>query len=323
MKNLIKSFTLLLLGVFTASYLHAQPEVAPEGNNKQENIIIRKKGTGKEKVTIVIDGDKMTVNGKPVDDFKSDDVEIVRSGDMGGFAFAMPPMPPGRESFNKDFMREMRGNKAFLGVMTDKTDKGAKITDVTDESPADKAGLKEEDIITKVGTDAVTGPDDLYKAIGKYKPKDKVTITYSRNGKEGTVSAELEESKQMRVFSYNGKDGDFNKEFNFKMPAMPDFEHFDLWMKKPRLGLQVQDTEDSKGIKVLDADDDSPAAKAGIKENDVITQVNGKAINSVDDLKESIKDVKDGDTVKVTFTRNGQTQNVDVKFPKDLKTIDL
>jgi serine protease Do len=70
-------------------------------------------------------------------------------------------------------------------------------------------------------------------------------------------------------------------------------------------------------------DEDSPAAKAGLKENDIITQVNGKAIASVDDLRESIKDVKKGDTVKITYKRNNQTQTIDVKFPRELKTIDL
>ena len=70
-------------------------------------------------------------------------------------------------------------------------------------------------------------------------------------------------------------------------------------------------------------DEDSPAAKAGLKEDDVITQVNGKAITSTDDLRQSVKDVKKGDTVKITYKRNNQTQTVDVKFPKELKTIDL
>jgi len=91
---------------------------------------------------------------------------------------------------------------------------------------------------------------------------------------------------------------------------------------------EAQDTEDANGVKITDVDegDDelpSPAAKAGLKEGDVITQVNGKAIKSVDELRESLKDVKKGDTVKITYKRNNQTQTIDVKFPRELKTIDL
>ena len=94
------------------------------------------------------------------------------------------------------------------------------------------------------------------------------------------------------------------------------------------LGIEAQDMEDGNGVKITDVDEDEdddpcPAAKAGLKEDDIITQVNGKAIKSVDDLRESLKDVKKGDTVKITYKRNNQTQTVDVKFPKELKTIDL
>ncbi|HEY1871715.1 MAG TPA: PDZ domain-containing protein, partial [Chitinophagaceae bacterium] len=93
---------------------------------------------------------------------------------------------------------------------------------------------------------------------------------------------------------------------------------------KPRLGISAQDTEDDKGVKIVNIDDDdSPAAKAGLKEDDIITQVNGKAITSTEDLKESLKDVKKGDTVKITYKRNNQIQTANVKIPKDLKTIDL
>ena len=92
---------------------------------------------------------------------------------------------------------------------------------------------------------------------------------------------------------------------------------------KPRLGIQVQDTEDGKGVKVLEVEDDEAADKAGLKEDDIITQVNGKNITSVDDVKETMKTAKKGDTLKVTFLRDNKTQTVNVKLPKDLKTTDL
>ena len=124
----------------------------------------------------------------------------------------------------------------------------------------------------------------------------------------------------MKVYSWNSPDGQFD---------MKGFEPHDFAFSwngdKPRLGIEAQDTEDGNGVKITDVDDDedAPAAKAGLKKDDIITQVNGKAISSVDDLKESIKDVKKGDSVKITYKRNNQTQTADVKFPKELKTIDL
>jgi len=306
--------------------LHAQNSDNDQ-KSSDENIIIHKKDSVKEKITVVIDGDNITVNGKPIDDFTSNDVDIIKQkNDMdnnittfgyGGMP-ALAPRAPQVQIFRDDMMRKIKSNTAFLGVMTDKTDDGAKITDVTEGSAAEKAGLKEGDVITKIGDDKISGPDDLYKAVGKHKPDEKITITYLRSGKQATANATLGKADQMKVYSWNTPGNfnfDFNKDFN---------RNFSFSFDKPHLGISAQDTEDGNGVKIVDIDDeDSPAAKAGLKEDDIITQVNSKAITSTEDLRESVKDVKKGDTVKITFKRNNQTQTVDVKFPKDLKTIDL
>ncbi len=321
------AFALALL-VLGGSKLFAQnkPKTAPK-EQKTENIIIRKTGEASEKVTIVVDGDKVTINGKPADQYKGKNIDIMRED----FDIAMPPMAPmpeegGWKMMNDDFMREIHSNKAFLGVMTKEDANGAKITEVTNESAAEKAGLKEGDIITKINEDKITNADDLYKAVGKYKPEDKITITYKREGKENTAIASLSENKQVRAFSW--KNGDKNFDFRMAPPAPRGFRGWNgednfLNNDKPRLGIQVQDTEDGKGVKVLDADKGEPAGKAGIDEDDIITQVNGKAIVSVDDFKEKMKEVKKGETVKLTFLHNGKEQTVEVKFPKDLKTSEL
>ncbi|HRH47497.1 MAG TPA: PDZ domain-containing protein [Panacibacter sp.] len=334
MNKIVKSSVLLLAVILTAGEIHAQNKMKTKPDNKSaENIIIRKKGDSKEKLTIVVDGDNITVNGKPVDDFKSDDIDIIRNEDMMPMGMSMnAPMPPegGWKMFGDDFMKEIHSNKAFLGVMTKKADDGAKITEVTKESAAEKAGLKEGDVITKVGDEKIEDADDLYTAIGKYKPEDKVTVTYKRDGKEGKVTATLAENKQVRAFSWKNGDGGGNS-FNYNInpriaPRIRGWNgdgDFDWNDEKPRLGVQVQDTEDDKGVKLLEVDEDEPADKAGLEEDDIITQFNGKNITSVDSFKEMMKDVKKGDTIKLTYLRDGKSQTADVKFPKDLKTTDL
>ena len=325
----LKPFILLLGASFALTQAHAQRTYKSEDDrSNDQNIIIHKKDSSKEKITVVIDGNDITVNGKPVDDFKSDDVDIIKQDmdvDIDNFAFAdgtMPaiaPRPPKMDAFKYDMLRKIKSNEAFLGVMTEKDEKGAQITEITKGSAAEKAGLKEDDIITKIGDDKVTGPDDLYKAVGKHKPDEKVTITYLRDGKQLTANATFGKAEKMKIYSWNTPDN------HFDLKDLTPFNYSFGWGDKPRLGIEAQDTEDENGVKVLSVEDeeDSPAAKAGLKQDDVITQINGKAIKSTDDLKESMKDVKKGDTLKVTYKRNNQTQTVDVKFPKDLKTIDL
>jgi serine protease Do len=326
MIKIIKLCALFFAVMITTGQAFAQDEQKEKDKEKKsDDIIIHKKGDSKEKLTIVIEGDKVTVNGKPVDEYKSDDVDIVHGDDEFGLRGLRTLAAPrgGMQMFGDDFMHEIHSNKAFLGVMTKENEGGAEITEVTKESPAEKAGLKEGDIITKVNDAKVMDADDLYKAIGKYKPGEKINVTYKRNDKENTVPVELSENKQTRVYSW--KNGD-NDNFNFKMA--PGTPYINGWNglngnDKPRLGIQVQDTEDGKGVKVLEVEGDEAADKAGVKEDDIITQVNGKNITSVDDLKEIMKTAKKGDTLKVSFLRDNKTETADIKFPKDLKTTDL
>jgi serine protease Do len=320
----LSTIALILSAISMGAFAQEKPE--PKEKKESNDIIIHKKGDSKEKLTIVVDGDKVTVNGKPVQDYKSDDVDILRGDGEMKMPYALAaPMPPQGDInlMNDDFMHEIHSNKAFLGVMTKEGDGGAEITDVTKESPAEKAGLKEGDVITKINSDKVEDADDLYKAVGKYKPGEKVNVTYKRNGKENTALVELTENKQVRVYSWKNEDND-NFNFNYT-PKPPNIRGWngDMWNDKPRLGVQVQDTEDGKGVKVLEVEDDEAADKAGLKENDIITQINGKNVTSVDDLKETMKTAKKGETVKITYVRDGKTQTADIKFPKDLKTTDL
>lgn len=323
MIKLFKPFGFLLALSFSYAYLQAQ-EPGMDQKNNDESIIILKKDSSKEKVTVVIDGNNITVNGKPIEDFTSDDIDIIQQkNNLEPDLRLRSEMLPQFNTFRKDIFKKIQSNTAFLGVMTEKSEQGAKITDVTDGSAASKAGLKEDDIITKVDADKISGPDDLYKAVGKHKPEDKIEITYLRSGKQTTTNATLGKSEQVNVYSWNAPEN-FNYDFNGDLDGN-NFHGFAYSMNpKPRLGISVQDTEDGNGVKVLDIDDDdSPAAKAGLKEGDLITQVNGNAIKSTDDLKSSMKDVKKGDTIKITYKRDNQTQTADIKFPKDLKTIDL
>lgn len=311
----------LAIAVAGSSAIAQSADKVKTKKEKNQEIIIRKSGDTKEKMTIVVDGDKVTINGKPVDEYKGNGITITSRDGIGAFApgaraFAMPR--GGARSFNDmESWAPARGNKAFLGVVTEKTEGGVKINDVTDESAAEKAGLKEDDVITTVDGKAIATPADLVAALADKKPADKVDITYKRDGKESKTSATLSENKN-RTMVFNGDD------FNFNLPpeAAPYLEGIGM-MRKPKIGMQIQDVEEGSGVQVKEVDDDTPASKAGFKEGDVITQVNGKAVAGVLELREAIKDVKEGESFKVTYRRGSKTDTAEVKLPKRLRTANL
>lgn len=67
---------------------------------------------------------------------------------------------------------------------------------IADNSPADKAGLKEGDIITKVGNEKVDESRSLTSLLGKHQPEDTIKVTYVRDGKERTVDVTLAAAPQ-------------------------------------------------------------------------------------------------------------------------------
>ena len=279
-----------------------------------DEIIIKKKGDKGGKVTVEIKGDDVIVNGKPLSDYDDDNISVRKNNVTvwNGNSRVLMGTPA------SPFRYSMSGEKAFLGVVTEEDDKGAKITSVTDNSAADKAGLKEGDVIVRVDETKIENHDQLSKAITKHKPEEKVTIAYLREGKEQKTTASLGKT------SFSG---------TYSMPKVATAPHIDFnfdnggqtyyYSSRGRIGLKAQDTEDGKGVKVLDVSDESLAEKAGIKEGDIITEFDGKPINSADELAAAAKGSKDKNSISVKFTRDGKAQTAEIKIPKKLKTTNL
>jgi membrane-associated protease RseP (regulator of RpoE activity) len=91
----------------------------------------------------------------------------------------------------------------------------------------------------------------------------------------------------------------------------------------PKMGISIEDVAEGTGAKVVDVTDASPAAKAGITKNDVITVVDGAAINDVTALQEKAANLKAGDTITIKLTRDGKSKEVTVKIPKKVKKANI
>jgi len=336
MKQSIKNLflTLMVPALLVSSAMAQKEDKDKDEKDKKEGeqIIITRKGNKDDKVVVELNGDKVIVNGKELKDNDDEgDVTVHRRKIKDVWAFDGDNFPgswnpPGFKMYN------LSENKAMLGVTTDEVGDGVKIQSITKQSAAEKSGLKEGDIITKVDDKKIETPDDLSDVIQDHKPGDKVTVTFIRDKKEQKVTAELGKWKGVSSYSYSDGSNNFHiegleglKDQLRAMPrANPNYNYNWNWSGNgPKLGISVQDTEEGKGVNVLDVDDDGNGAKAGIKEDDVITEVDGKAVNSADQIAKVVRESKDKSSIRVKLLRKGKPLSVDVKMPKKLKTTDL
>jgi serine protease Do len=315
-------------------------EKQSKGEKKEiEEIVIRKDDGTEMNLKVEINGDKITVNGTPLVDFKDDQVTIkkrkmiIKDGD-GMMEFNLGP---DAMAFSEDFRRQFEGGKEvikpFLGVTTEKVTAGAKITEVSKESAAEKAGLKKDDIITKVGEDIIKDGEGLSKIIGSKKPKEVVKVTYLRNGKQGSVKATLGERKvqqqmelafrgprpKVRAFALPDMPGDHDLDMIYE-DGFPDFQTFP---RQKRLGIKIQDTEEGGNVKVIDVEEGSAAEKAGLKKDDIISEIGGVKIENTDDARKQLMPSDTKTAYNIKAKRGGKDMNFEVKFPKKLKTANL
>ncbi|HMI62766.1 MAG TPA: PDZ domain-containing protein [Puia sp.] len=323
-----------------------------------DEIIIKRKSDKDAKVTIEIRNGEVLIDGKPASDFKDDDISVrkrkIRVMDGRTFSFTGPdgdlvaprmpgePGEPGEDGapriykmpspfrdgdggWSYEGKKGRAANQAFLGVSSEKIPDGdgVLIKDISDSSAAEKAGLKKGDIIVKVDEISVDNPEELSEAIHKYKPEDKVTITFYRDKKKQQVMAVLGKArKTLKTFQYNMPDMQ-GFEFKKMMPPMDNFPGFEGFKGRGRLGIHAQDTEEGKGVKVLEVDDESAAAKGGIKEGDVITRFDGKEVNSASALAEAAQASKAKPSVHINLLRGGKPMDLEIKTPRKLRTADL
>jgi serine protease Do len=335
---------------------NATNKYGAKGENGVIEIISKQKGKtikldSTVNMTVVVNGDNITINGQPADKndpriIRREKVMITKGGkpgetitikgdsvnvsDIDVFEMddasddLMPPPPPPT-------------NAAFLGVMTEANEKGAIINTVSEGSPAEKSGLQKDDIILKVNDKSIDGPQTLFEAVGEYKPEDKVTITYLRNGKEKKTTAVLEKNKNVannNTFIFKSPNGNMpnnmrrgfrispDQNFNFEMPEMPSLDGLTGRLnRKPKLGISIEDLATGEGVKVKNVTEASPAEKAGFKANDIIVQFDDKKVSDVNDLKWEY--LTEGQSLKFVIKRGNEKKNIEVTIPKKLKTADL
>lgn len=210
------------------------------------------------------------------------------TGYYAGYSFAIPSNLVRKVA--ADLREYGTVQRAYIGVNIRELDsqlakdagiddlKGVYVADVTENGAANDAGIKSGDVILKVENISVNSPSELLEVIAQHNPGDKVNLVVRRNNKDMEFNVVLKN----RDGSTNlAKKEDFNAEalLGATFKQVPEKLMKDLGIEN---GIQVAGLTNGK------------LRNAGIREGFIITQVDGKPINTMSDLTTALANKKGG-----------------------------
>lgn len=196
-----------------------------------------------------------------------------------------------------------------------KTEKGVLVAGVFQDSPADKAGIVRGDILLSVDGQDVNKVADLTGILAKHKAGDALQFAVQHGDSQKTVSVTLAEPPAQNSTQNNNAQptNPMPKWFQGSGPylgivpvgageGLGRIERFEFGTNAAHPGAYI--TEVAAG---------SPAEKAGLKQGEVITSVDGTAIDKQNSLSSLLANHKPGDTVKLAVTAaDGTSRDVSV-----------
>lgn len=208
-----------------------------------------------------------------------------RTGVYSGYSFAVPSTIARKVA--EDLIKFGNVQRAFIGVqIRDVTEEIAKekglkdvsgiyVSSLTEGGAAAESGMREGDVILKVGESTVKNVPQLQEQVSKYRPGDKVNVTVWRDNKLQVVPVTL-----------RNRSGKAELE-DFTESASASFESLGATFVEP------SDSEKSAlringGAKISELQSGKLAA-AGVKKGFIITKIDGTKVNSAEDLMNALK----------------------------------
>jgi C-terminal processing protease CtpA/Prc len=211
-------------------------------------------------------------------------------------------------------------------------ERGVLLERIVPDSPAAKAGLKDNDVVTEINGQRVEGAAQFRRMIHEIPAGRSAQFTVWRDGRAQTISVTLGKSEDRGNMWFKTAPRAFSFELpRVEIPDMPDMPGMDwsnggvLAGARPRLGIDAEDLSgqfgayfgapDGEGVLVRAVNAGSPAEKAGVKSGDVITSLGGERIRSLGDLREKLAGKREEKTVKLGVLRNKSEVSITVELP--------
>jgi S1-C subfamily serine protease len=206
---------------------------------------------------------------------------------------------------------------------------GALVDGVSEQGPAAKAGLKAGDVVVEFDGERVRSAQQFGRLVAETPPGRSTRVVVVRGGTRMTLDVVPEMSRGFRQPSASA----IEREVRRRLESFPrDFElDFDfegprrgiMVSPRGRLGASVAPLTDQlaayfgtkSGVLVSSIEADSPAAAAGLEAGDVVTSINGRPVDSPDDLIGEVARVRPGEPVTIDIVRDKKTSSVKATLP--------
>jgi serine protease Do len=223
--------------------------------------------------------------------------------------------------------------------------RGVGISRVIKDSPAEKGGLQKDDVILRFDNEPVGSVRKLNRLIDEAELGHTAQLTISRKGAEQQVTVKLgkRSDANARVFGNVAPqwdddvirpNGGLGGSFRINPNDMPRL--YNVFGPRRRIGVGTSPLTKQLGeyfgvkdggVLISSVTDNGPAAKAGIKAGDIITEVDGNKINTAADLAQELGKKKEGE-VTLTIIRDKSQRSVKVTpdvsaAPSDLRVFDI
>lgn len=208
-------------------------------------------------------------------------------------------------------------------------ERGALLEKIVPDSPAAKASLKENDVVTEINGQRVEGAEQFRRMIREIPAGRTAQLSVWRDGRQQNVTVTLGKAEAAH---HHAMVAPAPGNFAFQMPDLRELpgpeglRNFRFsFPGRARLGIDAEDlggdfgkyfgAPDGEGVLVRNVFENSPAAKAGLKAGDVITSMDGERIRSASELREKLLLKKDAKTLKLGLLRNRSELSLTVEFP--------
>jgi|GEM_PF-5606007 len=339
-------FPLLLLGISTHAL--AQDSTATkakitiksflqDGTDKQESFQ-EIQLDDKKKVVLFLDSILGGLGTRLNNTFRSslNDIEInIGGGSEIDSIFQSLNQLLGQEGFPFQADSIYKDKRVFLGIMVEDhadTPEGnpqhPSILKVIPHSPAEEAGLQQNDLLIRINDKDIYSYDDIITLLSSKNAGDKIQIIYSRDNETKTTTAALRYRNSNDQVWVNM----FKKDtLPFSSFSLPKCEKIIVQKSGPRLGIQVKDLDEEArkalkakkgGALVTYVSKNSCASGMKLAVNDVIVKVNDHNIGNVEELKQVIHNLPMNEEIKLNYIRYGKKKSTKGKITEFSKAWD-